>query len=228
MKKYKTTLSKSNNVVLRKKKIKNGYSLFLDIHDSAKRRKEYLKLYISDKGRPTEEDKETLKLAERIKSRKILEMQARAHNDETIMPKQKDFMLYVDKVIKESNFKTNTINKWETLKYHLKRFSPKGITFHDITPQWVESFKMYLLNSVQASSAQCYFATFKAALNKAHKTDIIIINPAKKVSNIKIQRPLPKYLTLDEIKIIEKIKFSKEEIKRAFFLTLTLVCKKLS
>ena len=76
---------------LRTKKLSNGNeSLYLDIYTDGKRDYEFLKLYIIQER--TKEDKEknaqTLKLANAIKSKRIVELQNEEHGFKTNSIKQ--------------------------------------------------------------------------------------------------------------------------------------------
>ena len=84
---------------LRTKKLSNGNeSLYLDIYTDGKRDYEFLKLYIIQER--TKEDKEknaqTLKLANAIKSKRIVELQNEEHGFNTNSIKSKaNFINYI-------------------------------------------------------------------------------------------------------------------------------------
>jgi hypothetical protein len=58
----KTVISKSPGVVLRKKKLKKGFSLYLDFNINGKQWYEFLKLYLTGNK---DIDKETMELAKK-------------------------------------------------------------------------------------------------------------------------------------------------------------------
>jgi integrase len=212
----KTTISKSNNLVLRKRKIKSGYSLYLDIHVNGKRYKENLELYISDNKRLSEEEKETLLLAERIKARRILELRAEKFNDKSILPKPKDFLLFMENTAKQGNRKYSTVLKWNSIIHLLEQYSNGGVSFQEINNTWLEKFKTYLLQSLKRNTADTYFAIVKGVLNIAVKEEIIPFNPMNKVDRIGRSKTLPKFLTLDEIILLDKTACDDEFLKKAF------------
>ena len=70
--------TKKNNVVLREKALSNGnISLYLDIYRDGVRTYEFLKLYVSVKARTIierEKNRETLELAEKIRTQRESEL----------------------------------------------------------------------------------------------------------------------------------------------------------
>lgn len=200
----KTTVSKSRKVILRKKKTKKGFSLYLDYTKNRKRIREFLGLYISGNKRLTQNDHENLDLAEKIKARRILELQAMNLDDPSILPKPKDFINWYKEMISKKQIKPSSMKKWKNLTYHLMNYSGGDLFFSEVTPAWLEDFRKYLLAKLKRNTADTYFSTMKAALNKALNDDIIVKNPFNKVEPIGRDRPLPKYLTEEELSMLIK------------------------
>ncbi|MCX7735793.1 MAG: site-specific integrase [Candidatus Kapabacteria bacterium] len=217
-KKDTTTLSKIQKVVLRKKKISSGYSLYLDIHKNGKRIKEYLQLYISDSNKPTESDKETLRLAEKIQTIRALELQADFHNEPDFSPKKKSFKSFLaDNINNSTHLKTNTIKKKIALQRIINVYHPEQLLFRDINQGWLENFRNYLLSRYKRNTADRYFSELKTNLTIAVKQGIIKSNPMFMVENIGRDKSLPKYLTQEEMKMLKATKLKNSTLKRAFF-----------
>ena len=124
---------------LRTKKLSNGNeSLYLDIYTDGKRDYEFLKLYIIQER--TKEDKEkntqTLKLANAIKSKRIVELQNEEHGFRTSSVKSKaNIINYIDSFVENLPKDTKGYNGYictmQGLKYHLSKYKGENITFKD-------------------------------------------------------------------------------------------------
>jgi len=212
----KTVISNSPNVILRKKSIKNRFSLYLDIHFKGKRHKEYLKLYISKNKKHDNTDKETLRLAKKLQTKKILELQAQYHNDPDFLPKQKDFLPYLDKIQNDSSIKPNTKKIYLALKRHILKYDEHILGFKGIDKSWMEGFKSYLTKNLKRNTADRYFSAMITILNKAVNDGIIKINPGNGIKRIGKDKSLPKYLTFDELKLLAQTQMTNDNVKRAF------------
>ena len=91
--------------------MKNGYSLYLDIHFKNYRKKEYLQLYLSENQKLSDLDKDTLKLAERIKTRRILELQAEYHHEHDFKQRNNNFYDFLE----DSSTSEFSIPKWHKI-----------------------------------------------------------------------------------------------------------------
>lgn len=213
-----STVSKIQKVVLRKKKISTGYSLYLDIHKDGKRRKEYLQLYISENVKFTEKDKETLKLAEKIQIKRALELQSDFHNEPEFSPNNKNFKSFLNDNINNSpHLKPNTIKKKIALQKIIENFHPQNLFFKDINQVWLEKFRNFLLVRYKRNTADRYFSELKTILTIALKQGIIRSNPMILVDNIGRDKSLPKYLTPEDLKLLKETELKNDNLKRAFF-----------
>ena len=137
---------------LRTKKLSNGNeSLYLDIYTDGKRDYEFLKLYIIQER--TKEDKEknaqTLKLANAIKSKRIVELQNEEHGFRTSSVKSKaNIINYIDSFVENLPKDTKGYNGYictmQGLKYHLSKYKGENITFKDIDRKFLAGFTEYL------------------------------------------------------------------------------------
>lgn len=214
----KTTISKSKNVVLRKKASKNGFSLYLDYHINGKRKYEFLGLNISNNVRLTDEDKRTLQLAERVKSTRIIEINAKRFDAEDLIKKPEDFISYMKEYPESKHLKKNSTKKYISTINYLNQCFNKPIQFSDLTSSNIDKFKYFLLNQVSSSTADIYLTALKTVVKKAIEDGFVTNDPFRNIDTIKKKKALPKFLTLDELKILlDDVETWKEsDSKKAF------------
>lgn len=199
-------------IQLRKKKLLDGReSLYLDIYKDGKRSYEFLKLYIK-RGNP--ENKETLLLAEKIRSNRLIELANNEYEQISSIKKRSSFKKYFENYIK-------TKRKWSnyhaTLK-HLNLFEPEDILFKQINKAWLESFADYLSkeSGLKKNSAFLYFRKLKEVLYKASDDGFIRQETFRKANaplKEKVQRD---HLELNEIEKLINTPSDRPEIKQAF------------
>ena len=225
---------------LRTKKLSNGNeSLYLDIYTDGKRDYEFLKLYIIQER--TKEDKEkntqTLKLANAIKSKRIVELQNKEHGFRTSSVKSKaNIINYIDSFVENLPKDTKGYNGYictmQGLKYHLSKYKGENITFKDIDRKFLAGFTEYLkvakvsTKAVKESDRTLaqgtqwnYFNKLNLLLNKAEREEIIPFNPVDRLEKgERPQRADPRctFLVLDEVKRLADTPFRMDKLKRAF------------
>lgn len=224
---------------LRKRKTSKGMtSLYLDIYLNGKRSYEFLKLYlVPEKSR---EDKrknaETMKLAEAIRSKRIVELQNGEYGFKSQFKEDTLFFDYYEalcaKRFQTEDSKGNWGN-WRSCMKHLEKYEPnRKITFAEITPQWVQGFKDYLENEACAwgndyrdrikdhklsrNSRLSYFNKLRACLNQAYEERVIQHNPMRGIDNFKPEEGTRMYLTLEEVKTLAETPCEYDSVKRAF------------
>ena len=196
-------------VKLRKRPRKNGYSLFLDIYDQGQRKFEYLNLtLVNDK----KQDKATLKLAEDVRAKRQLELKSASFGFVSETRRKDDFVEYFKKLVDE---RPPERSSWNCTYLKLKTFSKGQIAFQNVTPEWLNNLKKFILSEVSQVTAWHYYANIKYALNKAVKEKIIPSNPSALVENIKKPESKREYLTLDEIKKLNE-NYCIKTVKSAF------------
>lgn len=199
----------SGKVKLREKKLSNGdRSLYLDIYHHGKRTYDYLKLYLTG---DRQQDTETRRIAETIRSKREIELQASEHG---IMPahvRQANFVEYFKALKEEKNH-----SSWNATYLQLKEYTGGHLAFGALTPEKVEGFRNYLLGKVGANTAHLYFSKFKAALSRAVREGKLVKSPAANVQGIKQEDSERVFLTLDDLRKLEKAACPNSETKRAF------------
>lgn len=207
-----------DSVALRQRTLKTGYvSLYLDIYAGGKRNYEYLKLYLvpeltrEDKAK----NKETLRLAEAIRAKRVVEVHNEIHG---FASKGRDVPLcgYIE-LLAEEKFGHNKKN----LLANLKRFSAnyEKIKVSDVDEKFAKDFIAFLRKSkLKQNSINTYFAELKITLNNAIRDKIISVNKIKDVS-VKREETHREHLSVDELKAFADAEATgeyEEEVKRAF------------
>lgn len=225
-------------VYLRQRKRNNGLiALYLDVCRNNKRTNEYLKLYLIPEK--TKEDREknraTLQLAQSIKAQRMVEIQNGEFGFKDSYAEQTLFFNYYRALTEKRRGKESHGNwgNWLSCLKHLELYEKRhNITFADITPQWVEGFRIYLDTKAEAfstdkrehkdkrplsqNSKQSYFNKLRACLNQAYEDRIIAHNPMRGITGFKAEEGTRMYLTLDEVRKLAAADCDFPEIKRAF------------
>lgn len=199
------------SVKLRKRKRASGnYSLYLDIYSQGKRQNEFLNLYLTN---DRVSNKEVLKLAESIRSKRQLEIQNEQHGFVSSLKKKANFIDYFVTLVNE---RPADRSSWYCTQKKLETFTSGYIQFSDVNEVWLKSFQSFLLNEVGQCTAYHYYSNVKYALNRAVKDKIIAVNPAVYIKNIKKPDIKKEFLTFEEIKKLANTECSSEIVKQAF------------
>lgn len=213
-------------------------SLYLDIYVEGRRTYEYLHLYIVPEK--TREDRrknaDTRRLAEDIKSKRLVELRngvygfKQTENSDTLFY---DYYVHLCNERLGKDSKSNWGN-WRSALKHMEKYDPKlkQRTWKEITRQWVEGFRDYLVNEACAWSAdyrnrvkdhplsqnsRCsYFRKLKACCQQAVDDEVIDKNPAHGVDGIPDKEGTRMYLTLDEVRKLAATECHYPSVKRAF------------
>lgn len=194
-------------VKIRKKRCKDGrQSLYLDIYHAGRRQYEFLQLFI---GSNKEENKETLRLAESIRAKRQIEINAGRFDMVPSFKAKTDFLAYFEKKSAGRN------HSWKLCLNHLRAYQSE-IQISAIDEGWLEGFKAFLLGRVSQNSACTYFGLVITCLNFAVRERIISHNPSKRIERIKTLPVEKAFLTMEEIRRLERTPCRNPEVKRAF------------
>lgn len=224
---------------LRQKKLANGnISLYLDIYRNGKREYEFLKMYlIPERSKADKEtNRQTLQLANSIKSKRIVALQNGEYdfndryNTEVLFYDYYRAMCAKRRGNEES--RGNWGNWYSCLRHMLKYEPNERITFAQITPEWVQGFKDYLEHDAVAwgndyrkrikdkplarNSKLSYFNKLRACLNQAFEERVIPHNPMRGIESFKPEDGMRMYLTLEEVRKLAQTDCEYPNIKRAF------------
>lgn len=200
------------SITLRSKKLKDGRkSLYLDSYQQGKRQFIFLDLYLT---RDATANRAVMAIANKVRLQKELE-QSSGRLGVSITNRQKVLVTdFTEQFIKNKEFSSQRL--YRHLIYHVKNFAGGNIMVQSINPMWCDDFKGYLLGKVRSSSAANYFGKLKALLKYAVRQQLIERNPCDGIT-IQSGEPLPRYLTLDEIRKLLATRCGNEQIRNAFF-----------
>jgi integrase len=178
-------------------------------------------------------DQETIRLAEIIRNNRQNELdkaEIYTENEVELLKAQErskgDFIKYFQQMADEK--RASNQDNWTSALLHLKTYTQKtdkkaSIRFCDITLQWCEGFKNYLLtvksnrgNTLLATNAAAaYFVKFKIALKSAFRYGYLPKNVNADLKSIKEVETHREFLTLDELKKLVDTPCTSDVMKRA-------------
>lgn len=216
-------------VFLRRRPYVGGkVSLYLDYypairnpHTNKNTRREYLGFYIYEN--PTtqfqkEYNEAILNRAELIRCRRqeqLINSEFGFMDRET--PKL-DFLAYFERKCKGRH------QKWKCSYLHFRQFTKGSCTFGDITIDFCNRFRSYLLNAnqikhtkrkINRNSAAGYFSLFRALLKEAHKERLLKENLNDYLDQIDYEEVKKDFLTVDEVKKLAATECRLLGLKRA-------------
>lgn len=225
---------------LRKRKLASGnVSLYLDIYINGKRSYEWLSLYlVPEKTRADKEkNKETLKLADAVRGKRVIELHDGRFGFEGAYRLDTNFLDYYRMLCERRHQSQESLSNWRnwysTLK-KLEKYCRPNMTFRDVTPEFVQGFKDYLdrtarvrnrrkkavppenLKPLSNGTKNSYFNKFRACINQAFEDRIIPHNPLRGIEGFKLEESERVYLTLDEVKAMAATECKYPILKRAF------------
>lgn len=213
-------------VRLRKRPNLSGtVSLYLDIYIDGKRSYEWLKLYlVPEKTRKDKETNvETLRLAESIRAKRVVDLRNGRFGFETTTTLKTRFLDYFRQVAESKRKGDNsTYNLWCCTENYLRSYiHDPSITFADIDSKWVDGFRDYLLKQskegvLSTNSCAIYLSKVKACFNSALRDGIISRNPFVSIKRIPTVEHPRTFLSIDEVKCLSETECSHSVIKRAF------------
>lgn len=228
-----------SSITLRQRTLPSGRTtLYLDIICNGRRKVESLKLFlIPETSRADKQkNKETLKLAEAIRAKRVVEVQNKEFGFKSDFAEDTNFYDYYV-AITEKRLGTESRGNWGNWRSCLKHMEKydtniKKRTFADITQDWVQGFRDYLEKEACAwgcdyrerikdhplskNSKLSYFNKLRACLNQAMEERIIQTNPIVGVERFKEAEGTRMYLTIEEVKTLAQTECEYPNIKRAF------------
>ncbi len=204
---------------IRKRKRSDGsYSLYLDIHFNAIRKRETLKgFYLTGN---TNSDKQMMQAAEAIAAKRTMQLAMAEYDFTYVYAKEEQFIPFYLSIGEKHG-----LMKRHNVQGIINKISP-GLRFKDINEAWAERFIAYMRKPViickgkeprpysEATIYSC-IGSVKTVLNIAVKKGIINRNPLTglELKRIKI---IKEYLTLGEVTRLYDTECEYPEVKRAF------------
>ena len=201
---------------IRKRKILNDtfYSLRLDIyppvcHPETGKLVRWIKLnmrlYVNPKSAEERlENKEAKALAEAVRSRVQLELQA-GHYGFLVKEEPVDFLSFYAKVAKERALDKIRACNWECSRKKFIAFlglKPSGqVPFSSINKALLEGYRFYLQNyaGISSNTASLYFTQLRTVLNDAYRQEIIKTRLTEQVKSIPLKKTKIVYMTQEEL-----------------------------
>lgn len=233
------TVNKDAVRLRQRKQATGNISLYLDIYIDGKRSYEYLKLYLIPEQTRADKTKnrETLKLAEAIRAKRLVEVQNGAYGFEKAYKLDTNFLDYYRALCEKRHQNPESLGNWgnwySALK-HLERYCRPDMTFRDVTPEFVKGFKDYLDTTARVkdrrqkidtdwdakplsqNSKVSYFNKLRACINQAFEDRILPHNPLRGIEGFKSKQAERVYLTLEEVKAMAAGECRYQVLKRAF------------
>jgi len=228
------------------------YPPILNIETGKPSRREYLGMVVfplknrqgellkdkNGKNRYNLTDMETIRLAEIIRNNRqnVLD-KANIYTDteaEILKAKERsqgDFIAYFKQLANDK--KQSNYDSWNSVFKHLIAYTQKTdkrdfIRFCDVTLQWCEGFKDYLLKAksnrsdkmqIATNTAAMYFIKFKVALKSAYRYGYLPKNINADLKSIKEVETQRDFLTLDELKKLVVTPCTNDVLKRSALLS---------
>ena len=188
---------------------------------------EHLGIYLHNKPSTPlqkQENKQNLELAKNIKSKREIDIKNNEFGFLTNTKLNSNFLQYFNKLTEDRLSSIGNYGNWDSTLKHLNKYTNKRVLFKDIDEGFCEGFKDYLTNKVKknngeslsSSSVSSYFNKFRASLKQAVKDKIILYNPSVDVKIPKVKEKEREYLSIEELKQLEKVECRYEVLKRAF------------
>lgn len=193
------------NITLRSKKIKQGYSLYLDIYENGKRYKEYLRLTVSEdytslnaKRRVKLEDKQIFELAQKYRVKREYEIQAQGLDIVTESSAKSCFIAFIDayQEIHQEPCRRSALRQ-------LKAFTEnKPLPFRKVDESFLASFQEYLSNQISAITVRNYMGRLQAVWNIAIQEKKVKHNPFNHIKKPRPKHAPREFLTQEEINML--------------------------
>ena len=151
-------------------------------------------------------NKDANRKVEAIKGQTLKELLNNKHGFQSETKSKINFITYFSQLTEERLKSKGNYGNWDSVLKHLKKYSGDNIPFENINEKFCKGFKEYLQEvktkagkTLSDNSVSSYFNKFRACLNQAVDDNIILVNPAKKISIPKAIEKKREYLTQEEV-----------------------------
>lgn len=190
--------------------------LYLDIYHNGKRYYENLKLYYTKKT-PAELKRTILAAANKRKTEIEMELINNDFGLQQVKRKNGSFIKYFENVTQLKKDAKKGYFSYRSTLLKLKAFAQdKDISFREVDEDFIERFKIYLLEKVKVNTVNTYLNKFSAVLYKAVREKIISYNPTAGLKRPQKEEKERIYLTEDELQKLITTPCEKIDVKRAF------------
>ena len=213
-------------VKLRENLKKTGVkSLYLDITTNGKRFKEYLGIHLEPKARTLEvkeANKQAKKLAESIRAKRELELQAQDYNVTPAFKKGVDFVEYFEKFVSEYPHKDIRIVRYSKVWFvnYLETQNIKTLKPKQLDEKLCRGYLDFMQKGLNGETPYNYFSKFKRVVGQAIKDKIMIDNPTLGIKTVRDEGLKKEILSYKEIDQLAGTKCQNQNVKRAFLFSL--------
>lgn len=160
-------------------------------------------------------NKETMALAENIRSQRQIEIQA---GQLGFLSKEKlnmNFVVYFEKLMQKR--RGGNYGNWYSSYLILKEYTGGELKMSELTDTFCSELREYYLNyeGLKQNTKSAYFGKFKAVLRQAYKDSLIPTDLNKNVASIETEETRREYLTLDELQKLARTDCEVPELKQA-------------
>lgn len=209
---------------IRRKKLKNGNtSLYLDIYYNGRRSYEFLRLYLIPErdSNAKMRNKETLRLAEAIKAKRIVEIQNGNFGFNKNASKTR-IVAYIEAIVARKD--AGTKKMYNNVAIRAREFFGESFILEQLTANDVRGFFAFLHKSrnhnekgktLSQTTLHSYCNIFKTFLHQAVKDGLLTNDVSAGIGIIGKSESVRQYLTIEELQRLANTELDKE-YKRAF------------
>lgn len=160
-------------------------------------------------------NKETMALAENIRSQRQIEIQA---GQLGFLSKEKlnmNFVTYFEKLMQKR--RGGNYGNWYSSYLILKEYTGGELKMSELTDTFCNEFRDYFLSydGLKQNTKAAYFGKFKAVLRQAYKESLIPEDYNKNVRSLELEETRREYLTLEELQKLSRTDCALPELKKA-------------
>lgn len=174
-------------------------------------------------------NEETLKLAQQIKIKRENQLNKpeiyTGYEREQLKIKEKgnkSFLDYFNHLVEKR--KSSNHDHWVSASHYLKQFSGGRLKFSDLTEQFCNDYRDYLITApskrsskvpLSQNTAASYFNTFKAAMKQAYKEGYMQTDLNVRIDRLRVVETHRNFLTMDELNDLVKTECQEPVLKNA-------------
>lgn len=195
-----------------------GWSLYLDIYLKGIRRYEYLRMYLAEERTPQDRARnaETLRVAEAIAARRMVEVQTKGMG--LALPSGKTVAALLEEWLDTRKGRSaGTLEVWTYWARKVKAWKGCEFSLKDLTADWWGKYEDWVRGQgLGQTTVHHYLARMRCVLNKAEKDGLLLVNPSKHARISAVKRTERVYLTADELRALKGVYDPDNDIQRAF------------
>ncbi len=196
-------------------------SLFLQIYHNGKSAQKRVGIYLEKETTPEMKKHNKLQLLEADKIR-VAVYEDLILNNGNKKKKKKDMKLdkYFNELVTLRYNQKRNYETWRSVEKHLLTFLSINYSLEfqvkEMSIEFLEEFKEYLLTKLSKNSVAAYFDVFKSSVHEAFRKKLIEEDYAVNVKSAVYQNPHREFLTIEEVRKLIDTECEMEVLKDAF------------